>query len=74
MMAVWLRWLLVALGIVGAGLNAWGLSVSFLVWIVANSGLVLLYCYTRCWPEVVLFGIYLVTAVVGWLRAGGWPA
>lgn len=71
MMTARIKWLLVALGVIGAGMNSWGLRSSFLVWIVANSGMVGINAYTKRWPEVVLFSIYLVTAVIGWWRWSG---
>lgn len=72
MMMTRAKWLLVALGVIGAGMNAWGLRASFLVWIVANGGMVGWNARAGRWPDVVLFSIYLITAVIGWWRwAGG---
>jgi hypothetical protein len=68
------KWALVGLGVAGAILNACGLRVSFLVWIVANAGLLSLNLVGRRWPEAVLFGIYLATALFGWLQWGGLSA
>lgn len=59
-------WVLAALGIIGAAMNAGGRRESFAVWIVANSGMLTLHATQRRYPEALLFGVYLVTAVYGW--------
>jgi nicotinamide riboside transporter PnuC len=72
-MIVVTRWTLVTLGIAGAILNARGMRASFIVWVVANAGMLSLNVATHRYPEAILFGVYLLTAVYGWLHWGRKP-
>lgn len=64
-----MRWLLAGTGVIGAALNAGQIRASFLLWIVANIGWIIVNVRRREWPETALFSVYLVTAVAGWF---GW--
>ncbi len=69
-----MTWTLTGLGIAGALLNALRRRSGFFVWAVANSGWIWLHAYRGRTAEVVLFGVYLVLALVGivnWRRAPG---
>lgn len=65
------RWLLACAGVLGATMNAGQIRESFLVWIVANIGWIIVNVRRREWPEAALFSVYLVTAIAGWF---GWGA
>ena len=59
------RWVLTAMGVIGAFLNALGNRTCFVIWIVANIGWITVNLQRRSWPEVALFSVYLGTAVLG---------
>lgn len=60
-----LRWALTVMGITGATLNALGLGICFIIWIIANIGWIAVNIQRRSWPEAALFSAYLATSILG---------
>ena len=65
-----IRWILTALGIIGAALNAVGLGLCFTFWIVGNVGWIIVNLRRRQMQEALLFTAYLITSVVGFFTWG----
>lgn len=58
-------WTLTALGIVGALLNVAKNPWCFVLWSIANVGLVVRHAEAGRTPDAVLFGVYLVISLWG---------
>ena len=65
-----IRWVLTAMGVSGAFLNALGNGTCFVIWIAANIGWIIVNLQRRSWPEAALFTVYLGTAVLGLVTWG----
>jgi len=64
-MLITLTYLAVVLGVVGSIANAYRQRWAFLLWIVANIILIRHNILRGDWPQVMLFSIYSVIAIVG---------
>lgn len=65
-----IRWLLTAMGIIGATLNALQIGLCFSFWIAGNIGWIIVNLRRRQMQEALLFFAYLVTAVIGFFTWG----
>lgn len=65
-----IRWLLTAMGIIGATLNALQIGLCFAFWIAGNIGWIIVNLRRRQMQEALLFFAYLVTSVIGFFTWG----
>jgi nicotinamide riboside transporter PnuC len=65
-----ISWLLVALSMVGTFLNAKRKRSGFLVWMVANVGLVAYNISIEQWALALMFAAYFALAIYGWIEWG----
>jgi hypothetical protein len=63
-MGIW-SWLLSALSIVGALLNALGKVFGFYLWIVADIGWIIVEIYLQQWAQVPMWAVYTVISIIG---------
>jgi len=63
-----LAWCAMLLSVAGAPLVAFGRVEGWGLWITANTGWFAVAWARRDWPQVALWGFYLVTAVTGFVR------
>ena len=58
-------WILSAIGVTGAVLNACRRRSSFALWSLANVGWIMMFAHRGMVPEALLFGVYLATSLFG---------
>lgn len=70
-MLITIGWLITALSIIGAVLNAQKKLSGFYVWLVSNAGWVAYDLYIKNYPQAALFMVYFGISIYGiiiWLK------
>lgn len=68
MMWTIINWILVILAITGTLLNVKKNRWGFVFWIVSNVGLVVYFIHYDIWAQAVLFGVYAMIALWGFVK------
>ena len=66
-----LSWILTTIALLGAYFNARQYRICWPLWWCSNCGYVALSLSRGQWAEVILFGAFLVTSIMGWNKTKG---
>lgn len=63
-----IEWVFASLSILGAILNAYKNKWGFIIWIVANSGWIVVDYYIGLWEQIPIWVVYNIICVVGFIK------